>query len=200
MPAVAGILLAAGASTRMGGVNKLLLPYRGESLVCGPARAFVEAGLRPVIVVLGHEAGAVRGALGHLPVRTVVAPNFREGMGASLRAAVEALPPDAEAVAVGLGDLPALSAQAVRAVVEWFRASPLGIAVPVFRGRRGHPVVFDLERYRPLLLALGGDEGARTVLRTHAEDVLEVPVDDPGVVADVDTLEAYRRLPGPEGA
>jgi len=198
---IAGILLAAGASTRMGGANKLLLPYRGEPMVCGPARALLEAGLRPVVVVVGHDADAVERALEHLPVHTVVNPDFREGMGASLRAGVEALAPDAEAVAVALGDLPTLSGRSVRAVVEAFRASPRGIAVPVFRGRRGHPVVFDLCRYRAALAAVHGDRGARAVVAAHPGDVLEVPVDDPGVVQDVDTPEAYEglRLEGRDG-
>ncbi len=193
---IAGILLAAGTSARMGGANKLLLPYRGEPLVCGPARALVDAGLHPVIVVVGHEAGAVARAVDHLPVRTVVNPDFREGMGASLRAGVEALPPDAVAVAVALGDLPGLSGEMVRAVVEAFRASSRGIAVPVFQGRRGHPVVFDLGRYRAALLGLRGDRGARAVVAAHPEDVLEVPVNDPGAVEDVDTPEAYEGLEG----
>ena len=192
----AGILLAAGVSARMGGANKLLLPWRGEPMVRLPARALVEAGLRPVIAVLGHEAGAVGRALEALPVRTVFNPDFREGMGASLRAGVQALPPDAVAVAVALGDLPALSAPIVRAVVAAFRASPRGIAVPVFRGRRGHPVVFDLERYRPALLGLRGDRGARDVVAAHPGDVLEVPVDDPAVIRDVDTPDAYEGVEG----
>ncbi len=196
----AGVLLAAGASRRMGGTNKLLLPVGGRPMVRRPAEALVGAGLEPVIVVLGRDADAVAEALAGLPVRQVRNPDPDEGMGGSLRRGCEALPAGADAVAVALGDLPGLRPEAVRRVVEAFRRSPRGIAVPVHRGRRGHPVVLDLGRYRAELLALGGDRGARSLLRTHPHDVLEVPVDDPGVVADVDTPEEYRRLADPEGA
>ncbi len=193
----AGILLAAGASRRMGGTNKLLLPVGGRPMVRRPAEALVGAGLDPVIAVLGRDAGAVAEALEGLPVVPVRNPDPDEGMGGSLRRGCEALPADADAVAVALGDLPGLRAPAVAAVVEAFRRGRQGIALPVCRGRRGHPVVLDLGRYRTALLGLRGDVGARLLVRAHPDDVLEVPVDDPGVLRDVDTWEDYEALGGP---
>ncbi len=187
----AGVLLAAGASRRMGGDNKLLLPVRGRPLVTWPAGALTGAGLEPVVAVVGRDADAVTRALSGLAVTCVRNDRHRDGMGSSVAAGVRAVPPEADAVAVAVGDLPGLRSDLVAAVVAAFRADPRGIAVPVFRGRRGHPVVFDLGRYRPALESLCGDAGARGVLAAHPDDVLEVPVDDPGVVQDVDTPEAY---------
>ncbi len=191
---LAGLLLAAGASARMGGPNKLLLPVEGEPLVRRPARALLEAGLRPVVVVVGRDAEAVRQALEGLPVLFAENPDFSEGMAGSLRKGVEALGSDVEAVAIALGDLPDLRAPVVRRLVAAFHDAAQGIVVPVHEGRRGHPVLLDLRRYRGELLALAGDEGARSILRRHPEEVLEVAVEDPGVTADVDTPEEYERI------
>ncbi|MFU8856170.1 MAG: NTP transferase domain-containing protein [Deferrisomatales bacterium] len=190
----AGVLLAAGASRRMGKVNKLLLPVGGIPIVRRVARAMLEGGLSPVVVVLGADGAAVRSALEGLPVRFVTNPRHEEGMGTSVAAGVGALGAKTAAAAVVLGDLPGLRPREVRAVADGFAASRRGIALPVREGRRGHPVVFDLGRYRGRLTALGGDEGARALLAEHPEDVVEVEVEDAGVLEDLDTPGQYRRL------
>ncbi len=189
----AAILLAAGASRRMGGANKLLLPVGGLAMVRRVALALVEGGLSPVVAVLGAEAAGVRTALAGLPVRFVVNERHEEGMGTSLACGVAHLEPGLESVAVAVGDLPGLRGSTVRRVAAAWAASDRGIAVPSFRGRQGHPVFFRLGRYRARLACLEGDRGARTLLAEHPEDVLVVPVDDPGAVTDVDTPEEYQR-------
>ncbi|GAB4264139.1 MAG: hypothetical protein Kow0092_15550 [Deferrisomatales bacterium] len=193
---IAGLLLAAGASTRMGGPNKLLLPVGGTPLVRRAAETLLAAGLAPVVVVLGRDAARVAEALDGLAVTSVENPEFAHGMAGSLRRGVEALGPEVGAVAVALADLPALRPETVRAVCRAFRASPRGVAVPVWRGRRGHPAVFDLARYRVALAAVEGDRGARGVLEAHPEDVLQVPVEDPGICVDVDTPADWAALEG----
>jgi CTP:molybdopterin cytidylyltransferase MocA len=178
----------------MGGPNKLLLPVGGVPLVRRAAQALVGGGLSPVVVVLGREAGEVSRALRSLPVRGVRNPNWPQGMGTSIATGVSALAPETDAVAVSLGDLFALRAATVAHLAEAYEGSSRGIAVPVFRGRRGHPVIFRLGRYRDRLVTLSGDRGARALLTEAAEDVLEVVVDDPGTVQDVDTPAQYARL------
>ncbi len=208
--AAAGVVLAAGRGRRMGGPEKLLLPVDGVPLVRHAASTLLDAGLSPVVVVVGSGAGAeaVGRALCGLPVRLVVNPSASEGMGTSLARGVSALPPGARTVAVALGDMPRVEPDTLRRLLEGQGGTGAGIVVPTWRGRRGHPVIFDLRRYREELLALGGDVGARDVLAAHPADVLEVEAGDPGVVADVDTPEDYRTLAqgreappgrGPEG-
>lgn len=193
-PVTAGVLLAAGASRRMGGPNKLLLTVGGVPVVRRVALAMLEGGLGPVVVVLGAQGAAVRAALGELAVHFVENPRHGEGMGTSVAAGVAALGPDTGSAAVVVGDLPALRGREVRTVAEAFAASSRGIAVPVREGRRGHPVVFDLPRYRGCLMALRGDQGARALLAERPGDVLEVEVVDPGVLEDLDTPEEYRQI------
>lgn len=193
---VAGLLLAAGASRRMGpDVNKLLAPIEGRPLVTRPLDAMLAAGVAPVLVVLGHEAERVRSTLGDRPCETAVHPDWAQGMGASLAFGVRTL---GERVGAGLlvcvGDLPGLRAADVEALLSAFAAEGASgaetpsrrILVPTHRGARGHPVLFGAAHLEALA-SLRGDEGGRSILATSGDDVREVPVASDGVVRDVDT-------------
>src|SRR5512137_2464873 len=118
--AIAGILLAAGSATRMGR-NKLLLELAGEPLARRAARRALEAGLAPLLVVLGHEAELVREALSGLPCRFVQNQDWSQGQSTSLSAGAAAVPPDAEAAVVLLADMPFVDGTAIRAVVARWR-------------------------------------------------------------------------------
>lgn len=190
----AGVLLAAGASRRMGGASKLLLPFRGKALVRWAGEAVRAAGLRPLVAVLGRDARAVREALGGLGFSFVENARYEEGMATSIVEGIAALGAACERAALALGDMPLVSPESIRRTVAGLEESGKGIAVPVRAGRRGHPVAFDLRAYRAELLALSGDEGARSLLSRHPGDVLEVALDDPGILLDVDTAEEYEKL------
>jgi molybdenum cofactor cytidylyltransferase len=203
-PRVAAVLLAAGLGRRMGGVNKLLAEVGGVPLVARAADALLATRASPVHVVLGHQAEAVRAALAGRPVRFVVNPDYEEGLGASLRAGIEAVqaapgePVDGALVA--LGDMPFVQPAHIERLLERFDPTgPFSICVPVHERKRGHPVLWSA-RHFPQLRALTGDVGARALLEAHADAVLSVPVDDAAIHLDVDTsgmLEAARqRLEG----
>jgi len=193
-PGIAGILLAAGRSARMPGGSKLLLTWHGKPLVRWAAEALIEGGLSPIIAVTGGDPDGIAAALDGLPLRLVPNPSHADGMGTSLAAGVAALGADAEAVVVALGDMPLVASATVRRLAEAFLAADRSIAVPVRQGRRGHPVVFDLRRHRSALRCLRADEGARSLLTAHPDEILEVPVDDEGILLDVDAPEDYRTL------
>lgn len=194
---VAGLVLVAGGSRRMGaGTNKLLEEVGGKPLVLWPVDALLGAGVDPVLVVLGHEAPRVRSILADRSVSFVEHDEWARGMAGSIaRGAreIERLGVDCEGLAVVLGDLPALRASHVRPVVEAFASAPPGsICLPVHAGRRGHPVLFD-RRYMGVLATLAGEGGARRVLDRHADRVLEVEISSDAVLADVDTPDALSR-------
>ena len=146
-----GLLLAAGASRRFGAA-KLLEPIGGEPLVHVVARAFVEAGLDEIVVVLGARAENLLPALGDLPVRTIVNACWEQGMFSSIQAGLRILDPRSQRVAISPADLPLLLAGTVRRVVE---AAAGGdgetIVVPSSGGRRGHPIVLPAARVRVVL-------------------------------------------------
>lgn len=189
--AVAAVVLAAGRSTRYAaaggpGPTKLVADLRGEPLVRHVVRAALGAGLTPVVAVTGHARAAVEIALAGLEV--VLTPNaaFAEGLATSLRCGLAAVPPAASGIVILLGDMPLVGVPVLRALAEAARANPGADAVvPVWRGRRGNPVLLG----RTLFAAasrLTGDEGARRLLRDPRLRVVEVAMGDGSVRLDVD--------------
>jgi molybdenum cofactor cytidylyltransferase len=200
---VAGVVLAAGRSRRAGTVDKLVADIDGEAMVRRVVRVALESGLEPVVAVTPGEASGAHRALDGLVVRRVVNPRAQEGMGTSVACGIRALPRTAAAAVVLLGDMPWVSPETVRALVEasWDQGADRP-CVPVRRGRRGNPVLWP-RVFFPSLTELGGDEGARVLLQPEA-GVCEVAVTDPGIHRDVDTaadLEALQSgatsRPGP---
>jgi len=186
---IAAVILAAGLSRRMGGPNKLLATIDGVPMIARVADAFLASKARPILVVVGHQADDVRAALSGRPVRFVENPDFEEGLGASLRAGIEALGEGIDGALVGLGDMPGLSAGPIDALIDAFDpAGPATIVVPVHDRKRGHPVLWSA-RHFPEMRKLGGDVGARALLERHADAVLAIPIDDAAVHLDVDTPE-----------
>ena len=187
---VAGLVLAAGRSTRMGDVNKLLLEIDGRPMLARVVDAILAAPVRPLWVVTGHQADAVRAALGEREVDFAYNAQHAEGIGASIRTGARALDPVTDGVLVCLGDLPDLRTASVEALLAAF--APERICVPVHGGRRGHPVLFG-RHFLPELVELAGDRGARGILKAHPNAVCEVPVSDAGVALDVDDAQQLAR-------
>jgi molybdenum cofactor cytidylyltransferase len=192
MGAVAGVVLAAGSSSRLG-QPKQLLSYDGRSLVRRAAEVGLAAGLAPVVVVTGAHAAAVERELRSMPVRIVRNEAYRAGQSTSVRAGISALPPETEAVVMLLVDMPAVDEEVVRALIAAWQATGAPLVRPTFDGRPGNPVLF-AARLFPEMLALEGDEGGRPILQRHADAVQLVPTTQPGVLLDVDTWEAYTQL------
>jgi molybdenum cofactor cytidylyltransferase len=183
----AAIVLAAGRSQRFGKENKLLHLIDGEPMVRVSVGNLLRVGLGHVVVVTGHDADAVERALNGLDVKCERNATPWAGMGNSLAAGANAVPDDVEAVAIVLADMPALKPETIGGQIDQFKPeSGNDIAVPVFEGRRGHPVVFG-HRYLGALRALSGDQGARSVLSENPERVQTIEVEDAGVLKDVDT-------------
>lgn len=188
---VYALVLAAGLSRRMG-APKQLLPFGGGTVLQSVVDRLLAADLAGVLVVLGHEADAVRQSLGDRPVHCCVNAHYREGMFSSVACGLRHLPGAADAALIALGDQPQISTTVTRAVVAAYESSGKGLVIPVWQGKRGHPALVDLSRYRDEILALSGEAGLKPVMRGHPEDTLEVPVDDAGILRDLDTPEEYR--------
>ncbi len=186
---IAAILLAAGSSRRMGD-NKLLLQAEGQPMVRRAAVLCQAGGLSPIIAVLGHQAAQVEQALADLPVRCVLNEDFATGMASSLTTGLAALPADAPAVLVCLGDMPRITLDDVFALCAAFAPEEgRAICIPVHDGRRGNPVLLGRQIFADLA-CISGDQGAKTIIQKHAALVVEVPA-GPGVLMDIDTPEAY---------
>ncbi|UFN50347.1 molybdopterin-binding/glycosyltransferase family 2 protein [Roseomonas sp. OT10] len=198
---VAAVILAAGLSRRMGPRNKLLVPdAAGVPMVARVADHALASAAEPVIVVTGHQHEAVEQALAGRPLRLAHAPGHAEGLSASLRAGLAAVPEEAEGVLVLLGDMPLVSGAVLDRLIEGFDpVAGRAIVQPVHAGRPGNPVLWSRE-FLPEMRALSGDAGAKRLLERHAARVARVEVADDSVLRDFDTAESLQALAEAAGA
>lgn len=192
-PRVAGLVMAAGRSSRMG-ANKLLMEDGGRPIVARVVEQALAADLAELLVVCGHQEPEVRAALAGRNVRFVSCPDYADGMSASLRAGLKGLSAEVDAALVLLGDMPRVGAGLLRRMIAAFNPTEgRAIIVPAFEGKRGNPVLWD-RRFFGQMMALAGDVGARHLIGEHAELVAEIEAEDTGIFLDIDTPEAYRGL------
>jgi molybdenum cofactor cytidylyltransferase len=183
------IVLAAGLSTRMG-TQKLLLPFEGKTIVEKVVENILNSGIEQIMVVLGSDHAEISETLKSMPVHFAVNENFQEGMHTSVISGVKALPPEAKAVLIFLGDQPFIPAKAIKIVVEFWENSGMGIVIPLFDGKRGHPPLYDL-KYRNELLNLDPTIGLRSIAQKFSDDIFEVETYCPEIVRDIDTPADY---------
>ena len=196
-PARSGVIcvvLAAGSSTRMRGTNKLLEPVDDNPMVATVVRAALASRADEVLVVTGEDRERVEACLSGLQVRLLWNPDHAQGLSTSLRAGVSGLPSGARAVAICLGDMPLVRPGHIDTLIRAFLTDSEGsIFVPTWQGQRGNPVLWTVDLL-PEIGTLTGDVGAKALMSRHPTKVREVPVDEPGVLTDVDTPEALREL------
>lgn len=186
---ITAVVLAAGASTRMGR-PKQLLELDGKPML-QHAVDLAAARFEEVVLVLGHEADAIEEALEVPPeVRVVRNPDYESGQASSVKVGIAAVQPESEAAAVFLGDQPGMSGPLVEEVIEAFRNSPASVVRPGTRDAPGHPVLVRREAFRQWS-GLTGDEGARGLMRGQAVHFVATSTPLPD---DVDTPEDYKRL------
>lgn len=203
----AAIILAAGSSSRMGGGrHKLLLPLDGRPVLVHVIDAALASQARPIIIVLGHEADEVRAHITSYTSRrdiTIVEnKKYLQGMSTSMRLGVQLLiskgykkhdsPSEVDSALIVLGDQPMITSKIIDTLITTYRATGKQIVAPLYDGKRGSPVLFDVSLF-PELLEVTGDEGGRSVLERLPQEVELVEMSDTVANYDIDTWEAYQR-------
>jgi molybdenum cofactor cytidylyltransferase len=196
---VPAIVLAAGASTRMGRPKPLLPLGGGQTFLSRILNTLREAEVDDLLVVVGHERTAIASSLTSFgfSVRVVENPDYARGQLTSLQAGLRAADrPGVRGVLVTLVDLPLVSSHTVRAVLDAYRQHPTAAMVRPVRGdRHGHPVVFDRQLFDELRSG-NPDLGAKPIVHAHLGSILNVPVTDEGAFIDIDTPDDYERYVG----
>jgi molybdenum cofactor cytidylyltransferase len=189
---LAGIVLAAGESRRMG-QPKQLLPFGEHTILERVVDTLLTAGVGEVIVVLGHLADRVRAVLSDRPVRAVVNALYRQGMLSSVKCGVRAVGAEYEAVLIALGDQPHIEGAVVSEVMRAYRDGDAGIVIPRYGDKKGHPIIINLPKYRQAIANLPEEAGLNTLMQAHADDVrlLDVATDD--IIRDIDVPDDYTR-------
>lgn len=191
-PKVTGIILAAGASSRMGR-TKQLLPFRGQTILEGVVDNALASSLHRVVVVLGHESETIEPLLASKDVAVIHNPHYEKGQSSSIKIGLRALTEEVDAALFLLGDQPLVTPEIINLILAAYETSPSPVVLPVSNGKRGNPALFSRETF-PRLAALKEDCGARPLFEEYAERILKVPVSSTAIHFDVDTEEDYRKL------
>ncbi len=189
---IAGIILAAGSSRRMGRV-KALLPWGDSLLLEKVIDSASQSRLDSVMVVLGHEADVIKEKIDFNGVRVTVNSDYETGQSSSLRASLCALDDDTDAAMFLLGDQPFISVQVIDKLIRTFCRHPSGLLIPTHGGKRGNPVLVHKSIFE-MIHKITGDTGARALFDSLGGQITEIKVLDPGILLDIDTPADYQKL------
>jgi molybdenum cofactor cytidylyltransferase len=192
MSRIYAVILAAGASVRMGSM-KMLLPFQGLTMIEKVIGNVLASGVKNILVVTGSGEEDIVRIIGKLPVERCFNESWKDGMLASVQCGIKALPEDCEAVLVCLGDQPMIDTATVRELIDAYSNSDREIIIPVFRKKRGHPLLIG-KKYFSEIGKLDPDKGLRMLAHEFPDDVLEVETDNQGILKDIDTPEDYRQM------
>lgn len=185
------IILAAGESKRMG-FPKMLLQFNGKTMIENVIGNVAESNTDGILVVLGASREKIMDLGIKCDVKYCFNENYKDGMLSSVQCGFRNLPEDVEAVLVFQGDQPFIAPRVTDSIIEAYRASGKGIVMPVFNGRRGHPLLLRI-RYREQVEKLDPGEGLRSIAYLYSEDVLEIVTDNQGILRDFDTYDDYKK-------
>ncbi len=189
---IVAIVLAAGESRRMG-KPKMLLPYGKKTIIETVIDAVIQSKVDKILVVLGSDRDKIeRKIKSYSDIEIVFNPDYSQGMLSSVQTGFQALPLETQGAMVLLGDQPSVSTAVINTVIDGYKKQKKGITLPVYKTERGHPVLIDI-KYQKVLKKLSPDIGLRGLVYNHPEDILEVVVEDPDILQDIDDIEDYRR-------
>ena len=188
---ICAMILAAGESRRMG-TPKLLLSFKGKTMIETLVDEVLRSKSDKTMVVLGAEKEKIERIISRLPVAIVVNTRYEEGMLSSIQAGFEALPDEVDAVLVCLGDQPLIPFFVLDRLIEAYKDTKKGIIIPVYKKSRGHPILIDI-KYKPEIKRISPDIGLRALVHDQSQDVMEVEVDAPQILKDIDKPEDYMR-------
>jgi len=190
MAEIWAIILAAGESKRMGS-PKMLLPFMGITMIENVIANVSGSKVDNIMVVLGADRDSIVKLIRTKAVNYCYNENYKDGMLSSVMCGFRNIPIDHSAVLVFQGDQPLITPKAINSVIEVYLSSGKGIVIPVYKCKRGHPILID-RKYRDEIQKLNPAEGLRSLALKYSDDVLEVNTDIAGILRDFDTYDEYK--------
>src|SRR2546422_8299118 len=188
---ISAIVLAAGQATRFGQC-KQLMRLGEKALLQHVLDNLAQSKIDEVVVVLGARADEIREQIQFGKARLLLNPDYANGMSTSIQAGLRAI--NADAAMIVLADQPLVESQTLDLLIDEYRRSKPSVVIPTFNGFRGNPIIVDRSLFAEMM-EIRGDIGCRSIFGNHPVHLL--PVDDRGVVTDIDTVEDYERAGGP---
>jgi molybdenum cofactor cytidylyltransferase len=185
------VILAAGESKRMG-TPKMLLPFKGSTMIEIVTGNVTRSNVDKTLIVLGAVRESLVQLTGILPVKICYNDDYKEGMLSSVKCGLRNVPAGSGAVMIFQGDQPFITSHVINSVIQAYLSSDKGIVIPVYKKKRGHPVLI-ANKYRDEIQKLDIDKGLRSLAYKFPDDVLEVLTDEPGILRDFDTISEYLR-------
>jgi len=189
MDGICAIILAAGGSVRMG-TGKMLLPYRGRTIIEKVIENVLAAGITHAVVVTGSGKDEIIKVIRRFPVEQCFNDKWKEGMLSSVQCGIRSLPEQCNGAVVFLGDQPMIDASTIEELIYAYNKSEKNIIIPVFLKKRGHPIIIG-RKYFNEIAKLKQDEGLRMLAHKFPVDVLEVETGNQSILKDIDTPEDY---------
>ena len=186
---IAAIILAAGESKRMKS-PKMILPFKGRTMIECVIGNIQAAGIDEPIIVVGAWKEDIEKVAGNHRVKIVFNRNYRNGMLSSVICGINSVPPSCDAAVIIPGDMPMVSADVINKVINDYIATGKRIVIPVYQGRRGHPLLVASDLFREIN-RLDENEGLRQLAQVYPEDVIEAEVDSDSILKDIDTRTEY---------
>jgi molybdenum cofactor cytidylyltransferase len=192
---ISGILLAAGESSRMQGAFKPLLKWGKRTVIGECVHQMRNSQLAEIFVILGHREMDIRQSLAGSGVQYAINEDYRRGMLSSIKTGLASLSQNEDAALIALVDQPMIAKEIIDTLIDAFSASEKGVALPIYQGKRGHPIIISSKYFDEIMqLDEGAPEGLRRFIDRRRDDTLEVPVSTPAVLEDIDLPADYERL------
>jgi len=186
---ISGIVLAAGESKRMGRTKQILEIGR-KSILEWVIDNIKNSRVNEIIVVIGHKSNLIEPIISGKGIKIIFNPDYKEGMSSSIKAGLKGIDPGSKGFFIFLGDQPFIGKGIIDTLIDRFNKSNKGIVVPVYRGIRGHPVIFNV-KYKEEFMKLTGDIGGRYIIEKNKNDLLEVDISTEEGIIDIDNMDDY---------